>query len=178
MPIADAPVSDRSSRFRREAWRIRAQGKGNPAQTQEQLRDLIDRQRGAPILEKSIRQPATLLAPALDWSKSALLGQRGAAVRLFADLVASRLLGPILPFDQRVALLREAGRRDIGRFEANLIIATVQHQLYGKRSRVRRKAISEQIVKSPRRRIGLARGIATALAVQSAILVALWLLTH
>jgi hypothetical protein len=31
-----------------------------------------------------------------------------------------------------LALLKEAGRRGIGRFEANLIIASVQHRLSGK----------------------------------------------
>jgi hypothetical protein len=46
----------------------------------------------------------------------------------FAQLVAQELEGPILRYSKRQALIREAERRGIGRFEANLIIAAVQHQ--------------------------------------------------
>jgi hypothetical protein len=47
----------------------------------------------------------------------------------FAQLVAQELEGPILRYSKRQALLRDAERRGIGRFEANLIIAAVQHQV-------------------------------------------------
>lgn len=46
----------------------------------------------------------------------------------FAKLVAGRLEGPILRYSQRVALLRQAAILGIERFEANLIIAAVQHR--------------------------------------------------
>jgi hypothetical protein len=46
----------------------------------------------------------------------------------FAQLVAQELEGPVLRYSKRQELLREAERRGIGRFEANLIIAAVQHQ--------------------------------------------------
>jgi hypothetical protein len=46
----------------------------------------------------------------------------------FGRLVDRQLAGPVLPYSRRVALLREAARRGIGRFEANLIIALVQHR--------------------------------------------------
>lgn len=46
----------------------------------------------------------------------------------FAQLVTQELDGPVLRYSKRQALLREAERRGIGRFEANLIIAAVQHQ--------------------------------------------------
>jgi hypothetical protein len=77
------------------------------------------------IQQESYRQSR---APS-DWSQSAVLGKQNAAVREFADLVASRLVGTVLPFTHREALLRVAAIRGIGRFEANLIIAAVQHQL-------------------------------------------------
>jgi hypothetical protein len=46
----------------------------------------------------------------------------------FAELVRERMDGPVLRYSHRTRLLREATRRGIGRFEANLIIAAVQHQ--------------------------------------------------
>ena len=36
---------------------------------------------------------------------------------------------PVLRYSQRLALLEEAERRGINRFQANLIIASVQHQM-------------------------------------------------
>ena len=59
-------------------------------------------------------------------------GHASAPDRTFAALVDRTLLAhPNSPlrYSQRLALLKEAGRRGIGRFEANLIIASVQHRL-------------------------------------------------
>jgi hypothetical protein len=67
--------------------------------------------------------------PLNDWSRSAILGDRGVAARNFADLVAARMVGTVLPFSERESLVRAAARHGINRFEANLLIATVQHQL-------------------------------------------------
>lgn len=64
-----------------------------------------------------------------DWSRSAVLGERGAAARDFADLVAGQLVGTVLPRNQREMLIRAASTYGITRFEANLIIAAVQHQM-------------------------------------------------
>jgi hypothetical protein len=64
-----------------------------------------------------------------DWSHSAILGDRGVAARNFADLVAARMIGTVLPFSERESLVRAAARSGINRFEANLLIAAVQHQL-------------------------------------------------
>ncbi len=47
----------------------------------------------------------------------------------FAELVRDRMDGPVLRYSHRTRLLSDAARRGIGRFEANLIIAAVQHQL-------------------------------------------------
>jgi hypothetical protein len=55
--------------------------------------------------------------------------------RSFGQLVLRKLQGRRwagLRYSERLALLKEAGRRGIGRFEANLIIASVQHRLSGK----------------------------------------------
>ncbi len=51
------------------------------------------------------------------------------AARNFADLVAARMIGTVLPFSERESLVRAAARNGINRFEANLLIAAVQHQM-------------------------------------------------
>jgi hypothetical protein len=81
-------------------------------------------------------EPIRLQASDNDWSKSAVLGPRSSEARNFADLVAARLLGTVLPFSERESLVRTAARHDISRFEANLIIAAVQHQMGMGRRRI------------------------------------------
>jgi hypothetical protein len=54
-------------------------------------------------------------------------GPAGAAAG-FAAAIAGHLAGPVLPYSQRLVLLHEADQRGIPRFEANLIIAAVQHR--------------------------------------------------
>jgi hypothetical protein len=178
MSIADPLAPDSTARFRREARRIRAGAKGDAYRTHQQLRELIDRDEDKTPSEEFNPLTSAQLVPAHNWSKSAVLGHRGAAARLFADLVASRLLGPILPFDQRVALLHEAGEHGIGRFEANLIIAAVQHQIYGAHRKVRVNPEPTPTAKSRSHKTALARGLATAVLVQFAILLVAWFLTH
>jgi hypothetical protein len=87
------------------------------------------------------------------------------AARTFAALVRERMDGPVLRYSHRTRLLRAAERGGIGRFEANLIIAAVQHEAGTNRPA------------SPRREIGHAwmRGALLAVAAtQSLIAVAVW----
>ena len=86
----------------------------------------------------------------------------------FAGMVRQSLDGPILRYSQRAALLKEAGRLGVGRFDANLIIASVLHGL-GKRQEY-------QMV--PR---SYPRWLATVLVVlvlQAAIVVGAWWVVH
>jgi len=55
----------------------------------------------------------------------------GEAAERFARLVGQHLNGPVLCYEDRQALLRVAGRLGIGRFDAALIIAAVQHRADG-----------------------------------------------
>jgi hypothetical protein len=48
--------------------------------------------------------------------------------RTFARQIRDALDGKLLHYSDRMSLLREADRMGIGRFEANLLIATVQHR--------------------------------------------------
>jgi hypothetical protein len=50
------------------------------------------------------------------------------AAQTFAALVRERMEGPVLRYSHRARLLRAAEQSGIGRFEANLIIAAVQHE--------------------------------------------------
>jgi hypothetical protein len=88
----------------------------------------------------------------------------------FASLVAGQLDGGILRYTQRRWLLGQARRWGIGRFEANLIVAAVQHQ----------RGDGGLVFELPPRR-SLARRIGTSLAafavIQSGIVgIVAWLL--
>jgi len=74
-------------------------------------------------------EPIRITTPRSDWSSSAVLGDRSGAAREFADIVASHLVGTVLPMDMRETLVDTASAFGITRFEANLIIAAVQHQM-------------------------------------------------
>jgi len=46
----------------------------------------------------------------------------------FAEWVRGRLDGPVLRYSARQAMLKEAERRGLGRFDANLVIASVLYR--------------------------------------------------
>jgi hypothetical protein len=86
----------------------------------------------------------------------------------FGRLVAQQLEGPVLRYSRRQALLREAERRGIGRFEANLIIAAVQHQTRNEKTSRANESDAED---ASAWRLG-----AAACAVQGLIFLAMYLL--
>ena len=67
--------------------------------------------------------------------------QRDAGTRVarFAQHVANELDGPTLRYSSRVKLLHEATRHGIRRFDANLIIASVQERVQGSGFKVQEK---------------------------------------
>jgi hypothetical protein len=86
--------------------------------------------------------------------------------RSFSELVLRKLHGRrrgVLRYSERLELLKEAGRRGIGRFEANLIIASVQHRL--------KLTVPEC---SRRRRPLKLSGVIAFLALQGLILWGMW----
>ena len=101
-----------------------------------------------------------------DWSRSAVLGERSGTARDFADIVADQLVGTVLPWSRRETLIQAALARGITRFEANLIIAAVQHQMGvgRKRSETKRQRLSTRI----------AAGLAVFVVVQAGIIAAAW----
>jgi hypothetical protein len=85
----------------------------------------------------------------------------------FATAVASQLTGPVLPYSQRLALLHEADQHGIPRFEANLIIAAVQH----------RAEYPALPTASTSRRLPSLVAVLLFLLVQSTILLTAWWIT-
>jgi hypothetical protein len=77
-------------------------------------------------IEKMPQRPSR--PPRPDWRNSAILGHQTAAARDFADRVNQQMIGSVLPWPNRQAMLRYASRIGIPRVEANLLIAVVQNQ--------------------------------------------------
>ena len=87
----------------------------------------------------------------------------------FAERVAAGLDGPVLRYATRRTLLRDAGRMGIGTFEANLIIAAVQHE--------RRSAcVPTQAPQEPARARGLISfgSLLVIFAVEAAVALGAW----
>jgi hypothetical protein len=101
----NSPGSSASDEYRRQARKLRAQYGNDLGALHKALSDL-SRQTDQTTASVPTKGPAAE----------------------FAELVAHSLEGPILRYSNRQALLAEAERRGISRFEANLIIAAVQHQ--------------------------------------------------
>jgi hypothetical protein len=94
-------------RYRREARRLRSRLTGKPDELYGSLRQLSDRYDR--LYTPPARTPRT-------------------PIEGFADLVTHEVRTGVLPYSNRLGLLDTAGRLGIGRFEANLIIASVQHR--------------------------------------------------
>ena len=103
---ANPTVSASSDEYRRRARKLRARHGHDLATLHKALSDL------AQETDQTTAPAAKVEGPAAG----------------FAQIVSHQLDGPILRYSKRQSLLREAERRGIGRFEANLIIAAVQHQ--------------------------------------------------
>jgi hypothetical protein len=149
-------------RFVRQARRIRLVGRSDVTQTHAALHKLIAVRNGGQAKSTGCRE----------WSDSAVLKHGPGAAHGFADLVAANLVGPVLPWTARRTLLRQATLRGIGRFEANLIIAAVQHRVAGKSRSRRPQPFQSRQSFSPLAMLG------TFLLVQSVIVGVFWHLWH
>lgn len=107
-----AAISEATLQYCRTARRLRHRLRHAPAALHVSLRSLKPAE---PVQVRPVRQVASVPdAPAAE---------------KFAILVRYALVGGLLPYSARQALIRQAGRMGISRFDANLIIATVQHRL-------------------------------------------------
>lgn len=139
-------ILDRSCAYRREARRIRGRLAHKPVQRYCALRELSHR-------HDTAEHPAV---PAAGFHSPA---------NAFAQLASEQLAGPVLSYSKRLGLLRAARRMGIGRFEANLIIAAIQHRTTGSSVGCHRPAARTRFGAAP---------LLTFLVLQSLILVGLW----
>jgi hypothetical protein len=150
----EAALIDSPNDYRRTARRVRCRLSKDPIAKQRALAALA---RQADLTRRIPAEPPASAEPDSD-------------VRSFARAVSSAMEGPILRFSHREKLIQQAQKFGIRRFDANLLIAAVQHRLGG--------GLNEhtEAVKSSRWRFALPIGL--ALAVQAAILVGAWQLIH
>ncbi len=111
---------DAIRRYVRHARRLRHELRRSPARLHRRLRDL-DATAETPTRSINAGRPVPLARSTSRVSGLDPAQQLAAAVALALD-------GCVLRYSRRVILLDHAQKLGIGRFEANLIIATVQHQ--------------------------------------------------
>ena len=144
------------SAYCRQARRLRGTLGHQPARMHRKLREL------------SVR-PAPVDVPYDGAAVACESRPIASKAQAFAEQVAAGLDGPVLRYATRRTLLRDAGRTGIGTFEANLIIAAVQHE--------RRSAcVPTQAPQEPARARGLI-GFGTLLvifAVEAAVALGAW----
>jgi hypothetical protein len=95
----------------------------------------------------------------------------------FARCVAAAMDGPILRYSSRLDLMRQARRTGIAPFEANLIIAAVQHRAGAIVEPPKRQAAAKaQVIRlKPAHRLrGIVSSLAVALALQSLLVLVVW----
>jgi hypothetical protein len=145
-----ALATSTSTAYRAQARRIRARLAHRPLAMHRALANLNARVHPPPVERPAVRPAAGGVLPD--------------TARCFQQIVIDQLHGPLMRYSQRLALLRQAQRLGIGRFHANLIIATVQHRL---------RHIAEP-ADSPPPRAWMYGRLAVAAALQAAILAAVW----
>ena len=106
-----------SDDYRRQARQLRARHRGDSATLITSLRDLAiahDRETMVKPTVERVNRP--LLPPSSP-----------SVVEHFGTSIRERLQGQFISYSDRLDLFAEASRLGIGRFEANLMIAAVQH---------------------------------------------------
>jgi hypothetical protein len=134
----------------RRARRLRAEWHDQPGRLHRKLRELAADSREIPVQTMVDSLPLRS-------------GRAGA----FADLTAESMDGDLLRYSARLGLLRQAALMGIERFEANLIIAAVQHRKASGPNSWRR-------VEPENSRNGAGRTALIIAIVQSAIIAGVW----
>lgn len=90
----------------------------------------------------------------------------------FAHVVADQLREtPMLTWSQRSALLRQAGRMGVERFEANLVIAVQQHRMTPDRQELFTEPVPDATARSRR---GIVIGLSLVLIAEIAAVAGAW----
>jgi hypothetical protein len=106
--------------YRFAARHLRGRFAGDPVRLQRSLLDLARRQDARRGHARRRESPVIPTLPNMP---------DGDVADRFAARVSQHVKGVVLCYEDRQSLLTIAGRLGIGRFEANLIIAAVQHRL-------------------------------------------------
>ena len=141
-----------ADRYRRSARSLRGRLDGNPGELYRSLRDLSDRyDRQFAVL--SPPAPVIPVVPDND----------------FTSQIVAKIHDGVLLYSDRLQLLNDAADYGIGRFEANLIIAAVQHR-YGTR------LFPEQVIIKPgnKTKLPVTDLVMAFLLVQILILILAW----
>jgi hypothetical protein len=154
----EAASIDHPVDYRRIARRVRCRLGNDP----------IGKQRALAALARQADRSRRMSAP--EPPIHAKSSESESDVRAFARAVTSAMEGPILRFSRREELIRQAQNLGIRRFDANLLIAAVQHRLRGDLN------CGTPVIESSRLRFALP--ICLALAVQAVILAGAWQLIH
>jgi len=147
--MARPAMPDRTTAYRREARRIRGRLADSPVERYSALRELSRRHDAT--CDQGDQPAAIVCSPAAS----------------FGQIAADEIRDGVLPYSRRLGLLGTAQDLGIGRFEANLIIAAVQHrttEAHGNRA-------TSATFRLPLRR---SLPLLTFLLVQSLILAGLW----
>ena len=112
LPGVSSTLTEPMIDYRRVARRVRCQLEHDPINKQNALAALATR------ADRDRRAIAPEPVPSAE-----------NGVRAFAQAVSTALEGPILRFSRRQQLIRQAEKLGIRRFDANLLIAAVQHRL-------------------------------------------------
>lgn len=166
MPAADVIPSQWSSiDYRRHARRLRKLYALEPAALQHRLKDLAAWY-DIHTPRQSHESHLVRTAPALAVEKTTF----EIASAKFASLVEQRIGQGVLRYSDRARLMVDARRLGLGRFYANLVIATLQHN--ADLDPIPHDETSSS--RTPRRAIR----IGFALLIQAAILLAVWRVMH
>jgi hypothetical protein len=156
---ASAQLAALAADYRHKARRLRHRLRHDPGRMHQSLGELstrYDRQRSVATADEQPVASGQVIRPHCE---------------SFAQHVATMLEGPVLRYSNRLGLLREAERRGIGRFEANLVIAVVQHQ-QRQMPTARARATEPAVERRPGWSLATCLGV--ILAVQSVIVAAAW----
>jgi hypothetical protein len=166
MPAAEVMPSQWSTiDYRRHARRLRKLYALEPAALQHRLKDLA-LWHDAHMPARSSELPPARTAPPLAVQKTTF----EIASAKFSSLVEQRIGQGILRYSDRARLMSDARRLGIGRFYANLVIATLQHN--ADVEPIPRDGAWPSRIPTRGIRIGF------ALLIQAAILLAVWRVIH
>jgi hypothetical protein len=171
--LSFSPTPDAASTaYCRQARRLRAKFRRDPGRLQVALREL------SAVADAGARRARVHCVPETSAAEAELIetGRRfvPADARVFSARVAAALSDGVLRYADRKDLLQEAARAGIGRFEATLLIAAVQHR----EADVSRPAPRRYTLAPRSSRLIASPIVFTALLLQGLIAGAAWWVIH